>query len=170
MPYDFLNYLDKINTDQHIVYTVIRTIITYVYAVILIRIGNKRYQLRTPIDYILIVILGAVLGRTIYGGASLLSTLVASFVLVLLHWIFAVICFQSQRMGRIFKGTSVFIIKDNQLNWKTMKKYQITEHDLLEECRQQLNVNDLRLIKEAILERTGKISFILKKTKSITTK
>jgi len=41
-----------------------------------------------------------------------------------------------------------------------LKRHQVTEEDLRQVFREKLNASDLTTVKEARLERTGRISFI----------
>lgn len=157
---DLIYYFSKINSDQGLDVTIIRTVVTYIYAIFLIRLGNTRFRLDTPIDFIFIIIIGAVLGRTVYGGASLIATIASSFILMLLHKIFAKIAYKNKKIGAILKGRPYQLIKDGKIIWENMQKHSITEDDLLEGCHNCLNCNDLCEIKDAYLERNGKISFI----------
>lgn len=156
----FFDYLDKINSDPGITYLIIRSIIIYIYAVFLIRLGNKRFHFETAIDFILIIIIGSVISRAINGSSTLLAAMVGGFILTLLHWIFALAAFKSHKFGKIVKGSPLLLIENGVLNWPNLKKSQITETDLRETCREKLNHDQLEKIKEARLERTGKISFI----------
>jgi uncharacterized membrane protein YcaP (DUF421 family) len=159
---EILDYVKKINSDSAVQYTIIRTIITYVYAIFLLRISKIRFKLDTPFDFVLIIILGAVLGRTIYGGASLLSTMIASFLLIFLHFLFATLSLKHIPYGKLLKGEAKYLIKNNKLLFEEMRTNRITLEDLREECRLQLHTNDLFAVEEAYLERNGKISFVRK--------
>lgn len=158
-----LDVLNKINSDTSILYISIRTVIIYIYAIILLRIGNKRFHFATAFDIIFIIIVGSVLSRTIDGSATLLKAIVGSAILMFMHWLFAVIAFYSQSFGCLIKGKSDILVKDGKILWDTLKKNQVTQDDLLEMCREKLNHDNLENVKEARLERTGKISFIIYK-------
>lgn len=88
---DFLG----IGTDQDnmaIWQIALRAAIIYITAVILVRLGDKRFMGKnTAFDVILGIILGSVLSRTITGNAPFLATVGAGVLLVALHWIFSVI-------------------------------------------------------------------------------
>ena len=155
-------YLESINSSDAIVYILIRTIIIYIYAILLVRFGNKRFGIQTPFDFIIVVITGSILGRTIYGGASLIAMISASFVLFFLHYIFAIISFKSSKFGQYIKGKPAVLVQDGNINWDMMRQTQITKDDLQTLLRSKLHFDDLSIIKEARLERTGDISFILK--------
>src|ERR1051326_2947073 len=130
-----LFYLEKLNSSNGLVYILIRAVLVYIYAIFLLRFGKVRFQLYTPFDFVLIIILGAILGRTIYGGVSLIDTFIASFILILLHSLFALLALKHRPYGRLFKGEAIYLIKDNKIVSKNMRLHRITMEDLKEECR-----------------------------------
>lgn len=156
----WIYYLNKINSDPHLLYLFIRTFIIYVFAIFLIRVGNTRYNFETAFDYIFVFIIGAVLSRAINGASTLLSAMAGSSLLIFLHWLFAIFAFYSHGFGKLVKGKSVILIQDGQLIWSALKRHQVTEEDLKQVAREKLNERDLTNVKEARLERTGRISFI----------
>ncbi|AUH71452.1 DUF421 domain-containing protein [Legionella sainthelensi] len=158
-------YLNKINADHNLIYILIRTFIIYIYAIFLIRIGNRRFNLQTSFDFVLVIIMGSVLSRAINGSSTLVASMAASSVIIFLHWLFAFGAFQHHKIGIVLKGKPVILIKDGQIDWNVLKRNQITEEDLRESLREALHHDDLRQVKEARLERTGKLSFILNASK-----
>lgn len=154
-----MDLLVKINSDHSLFYIGIRTVLIYIYAIFLFRIGNKRFNLGTAFDFIFVIITGAVLSRSINGNSTLLQAMLGSFILVFFHWVFAIISFHSSKFGNLVKGQSILIIENGALNKKNLQKNQITQHDLKETCRETMHHDDLSKIKEARLERTGKITF-----------
>lgn len=68
-------------------------------------------------------------------------------------------------MGFIFKGCPHYLIKYGEVNYKNMRRFSISENDLLAQLRQKLNTEDYSLVDSAILGRTGNISFIKKEDK-----
>lgn len=156
----FLDYLDRINSDPALIYALARTLVIYIYAIFLIRIGNKRYNFGTPFDLILLVIIGSVLSRTINGDVKLYPAIIASLLLTCLHWLFALGAFYSHSIGRIIKGESCILIRDGKLNWDNLKRNQISQADLRESCREQMHHDNLGSVKEARIERSGRITFI----------
>ncbi|HHS8495036.1 TPA: YetF domain-containing protein, partial [Legionella anisa] len=65
----------------------------------------------------------------------------------------------------LIKGRPRILIKDGKIIWDVLEENQISKEDLLEIIRDKLKTDDLDQIKEAYLERTGKISFIIKNKK-----
>lgn len=153
--------LSELNNSSDLWPTIIRTVIVYLYAIFLIRF-TKRFHLETTFDFILMVILGAVLGRTIYAGTDLISTLVATFILILLHKFFAILTFYSKNFGKVIKGEDKILYNDGQFNINAMRKLQITQEDIYEACRRHLHITTLAPVKEIRLERTGNLSFVKK--------
>lgn len=143
-------------------FVLIRTAITYFFAIFLFRIGSKRFRLNSPLDFVVIVIIGAILGRTIYGGSSLFNTLFASLLIMILHEILARLSFISKRVGYIFKGCSRKLIDNGTIDWHRMRIETITEDDIIAICRKELKTDDLSQINTAYLERSGEITLIPK--------
>ncbi|QMT62069.1 YetF domain-containing protein [Legionella sp. PC997] len=84
-------------------------------------------------------------------------------VLIILHWLIAHWTFKSHRAGKILKGESKIVICNGKVNWDVLRKNQITKDDIMESVRETIHLDTLDNIKEARLERTGKLSFVLKK-------
>lgn len=157
-----MDILNQINTANDIEYVLIRTFITYLFAIVLFRWGGSRFRIRTPFDFIVVIIIGAILGRTIYGGSSLINMMAASFLIIALHTIIAKLAFINRTIGFLVKGKSLVLVENGELNWPVLKKHNITKEDLTELYRKEVKKEDLSEIKQAILERNGDISFIVK--------
>lgn len=157
-----LDILKWINTDNGLFFICLRGIIIYFFAVFLIRFGNRRFHLDTPIDFILIIILGSVLARAINGNSTLVAAIFCSTLLVVLHRILTIITFQSHLIGKILKGVPRKLIDNGHSNLNLLKEAAITQEDILEHCREKLNSNSLENVKDVLLERTGRITFVKK--------
>lgn len=142
----------------------VRAVVVFMAALVIIRIGNNRvFGKNSALDIVLGIIYGSVLSRAITGNSPFFPTLVAALVLVLLHNALAVVAFHSDfGFGYFVKGESVKLIEEGNLQEKALKKHCITKDDLREALRNSGNESDLSDIKSAYLERSGKISIILK--------
>lgn len=146
---------------------VVRTIIVFVFAVALVRIGQIRFLKKSSaFDAILYFMLGALMGDAITSSNNFYGILVAGLVLIFLHWILALLTYYSHGLGKIFKGKSYMLIKDGEILWDQMEKHKITEHDLQSSVRLSLNKSSFDGIKAAYLERNGDISFVKDDTKT----
>ena len=63
---------------------------------------------------------------------------------------------------REVKGEKVLLYRDGNFLKQNIDRVNITEHDILEDLRLNVQMNSLEKIKEAYMERTGKISFVKK--------
>jgi uncharacterized membrane protein YcaP (DUF421 family) len=139
----------------------VRSLIIYVAALAMVRVGEKRFLGKnTAFDVILGIILGSVTSRAINGSAALLATIVAGFVLVALHWLISFISFRSDRFGDIVKGTKRLIVEDGEILWDAMGKSNFSEQDLMSQVRTEGNTEDLGKVQRAYLERSGEVSLI----------
>ncbi|MFW5709728.1 MAG: DUF421 domain-containing protein [Chloroflexota bacterium] len=140
---------------------VIRAIVVYLSALLMVRIGEKRFfGKNTAFDIILGIIFGSVVSRAITGSSEFFPTLVAGLTLILLHWLFATLSFNFDWFGSFIKGNSRLLVKDGEILWEAMRKSHISEKDLMSALRLQGNIEKLDEVKEARLERSGNISVI----------
>jgi uncharacterized membrane protein YcaP (DUF421 family) len=105
----------------------------------LLRAGNKRFHLETAFDIIFIIIIGSILSRAINGSSTLLQAIVAGLGMVILHWIFAFLCWYSPFLNRLIKGTTTILIHNGELKWENLKRNLITQDDLRERSRDELH-------------------------------
>jgi hypothetical protein len=139
----------------------IRGIVIFFYALFLVRIGGTRiFGKNTSFDIVLGVILGSILSRALTANAKFIPTIAAAGTLILLHKLLASAAFRQKVIGHLIKGKETQLVQDGNILWKNMKKTSITEHDLKEALRSNVKTADLRSIKSAFIERSGKISFI----------
>jgi uncharacterized membrane protein YcaP (DUF421 family) len=139
----------------------LRAVIIFLSALLMLKIGNKRFLGRTTaFDFLLGIIIGSVLSRAITGNAPFFPSIAASFVLIGIHWLFGAIALKSSFFGKLVKGRTRPIIENGKINLKEMKKANLSKGDLEMEMRSETGSDNLDEIKYAYLERTGKISFL----------
>jgi uncharacterized membrane protein YcaP (DUF421 family) len=145
----------------------LRSILIFIFALVLIRVGKKRFLGRsTAFDIVLSVILGSVLSRSVNGSAQFLETLAASTTIVLLHWLMSFILVHSKKFANLIEGIPRQLISGGKIDHQVLKKSHLRESDLIESARIQGNVSDLNKIKESFLETSGQISVVIKSTES----
>lgn len=139
----------------------LRGAIVFLCSIAIVRFGDKRFLGRNAaFDAILVIILGSVLSRAINGHAAFFPTLGASAVLVLVHWLLATLAVHSSFVSYLVKGRDEVLVRDGQMDRAMMCKVKVTEGDLWESLRANGKVDDLAKVKEARLERNGKISVV----------
>lgn len=138
----------------------LRAVVVYVVTVIVVRLGKKRFLGRaTAFDVILGIMLGSVVSRAVTGNAPFLPALVASAVLVLMHFVFSGIALRWHGFGSLIKGNPRLLVRDGAINERNLRKAHMTEHDMWEDLRSK-SVARLAQVAEARLERSGQLSVI----------
>lgn len=141
----------------------IRAAIIFIVAIAYVRMAKKRFMAQaTAVDLVMVITFGSILSRGVNGGATLLSTLVAGFVLVVLQRIFAHFTAQSHRFGKIVKGSFETLIKDGIVDHVEMRTHDISMADLFSEMRINGRTDDVENVALATLERSGRISIVLR--------
>lgn len=142
----------------------VRAVVVFFVALVILRIGNHRiFGKNSAFDIVLGIIYGSVLSRAITGNSPFIPTLVAALVLVLLHKALATVAYHSSfGFGDFIKGEGVKLVEDGNLKRDALRKNSVTENDLEEALRKSGTEADLSRIKSAYLERSGKISVIMK--------
>jgi uncharacterized membrane protein YcaP (DUF421 family) len=139
-----------------------RAAVVYLLGLLLVRIGKSRFHGRpSAIDVVLGFMLGSLLSRGITGSASVSETLIASSVLVALHWCATAAACRWHFVGTLVKGRAKLVVEDGRLIRANMLSSHISEHDIYEAMRLAANINDLSLVKAAYKERSGLISIVL---------
>lgn len=133
-------------------------------ALLIIRMGNHRiFGKNSAFDIVLGIIYGSILSRAITGNSPFVPTIVAAFVLVMLHKLLAYFTFHTNfGLSSFIKGSPRTLVEDGKLQKKAMEENSITENDLTEAIRSSGSFAGVSRIKYAYLERSGKISVILK--------
>lgn len=142
----------------------LRGVIVFIASLAMIRLGSKRaLAQKTAFDAVLIVILASVLARAINGSASFFPTLGGSFVIVLLHRLFAFLANQWHPLGILIKGQPHVILREGQFDHAAMRRNHVSVHDFEEDMRLRAETEDKASIEIARIERCGDISFVKKK-------
>lgn len=148
--------------DLGILQVCLRGIIVFIVALILVRLADRRFLAKlSAFDVILGFVLASMFARAINGSAPFLPTFVAGLVLVLLHRAISTIAFHSDRFGILVKGDAEVLVERGVRRHTSLRRYNITEKDLLEEVRLNGNLGTLEGVEAATLERNGKISVVL---------
>ena len=138
----------------------LRAVVVYVVTVLIVRLGKKRFMGRaTAFDVILGIMLGSIVSRAVTGNAPFFPALIASGVLVAMHWLFSFIALRWHGFGAAVKGRPQLLVQDSQIKQQAMREAHMTEHDLWEDLRGK-SVSRLEEVAEARLERNGSLSVI----------
>jgi uncharacterized membrane protein YcaP (DUF421 family) len=140
-----------------------RGVIIFLVALILIRISGRRsFGVRTPLDNIIVILLGALLSRAIVGASAFVPVVVSSFVIVVVHRFCAWIIVQSSVMSRIFEGNKLVLFEKGRFLEKNMDKGLVCKEDVMQGVRKSALTDDLEKIDRVFMERNGEISALKK--------
>lgn len=141
----------------------LRGIIITLYAIIIFRINLSRlYGNHSSLDFIIYIILGAILGEAIVNNIPLLPSIIVSTLIILMYRALAYLTYKSQTLGKYIKGEKIIIIKDGNYIENNLRCTRITTNDVLQALRLQYGIDTIDSINTAILERGGQISFQMK--------
>jgi uncharacterized membrane protein YcaP (DUF421 family) len=140
--------------------TCARAAVVYLVLVAYVRFGKKRFLGEaTAFDAVLVIIIGSLASRAISGTAPFLASLAATFILIVLHWVISYFSQNSPVLSSLVKGNDTLLVKEGKVDRVALRKVHMSNDDLAEDLRQQ-GTEGPREVKEARLERSGKVSVI----------
>ncbi|MDB5279601.1 MAG: hypothetical protein JWR61_4556 [Ferruginibacter sp.] len=141
-----------------------RGVLVFLTALIIMRIGSVRtFGKESAIDHVVMIILGGILSRVITGASPFVPVMASTFTIIILHRLLARICIYNHTIGDIIKGKKRVLYSNNKIIESNMKKVLVSEEDLKQGVRLELNEHDTKHVDEILIERNGEIS-IVKKT------
>jgi uncharacterized membrane protein YcaP (DUF421 family) len=142
---------------------VLRAIFLYFFIFAVTRvIGRRELSQLAPFDIILLIVAGdaiqqgltqddySVTGAVLVVGTFAVLTLVTSYA-----------SFRFARLRPVLEGEPIVIIQNGKLLDRNVKRERLTEEEIAEEARQQ-QIGSLDEVAWAVLENSGKVSFIKK--------
>ena len=143
-----------------------RAILLFFASLVLVRIaGMRAFGRKSPFDITILVLLGAVLSRAVYGASPALPIVAASFVLVVVHRLVAIVASYSPRFERIVKGRTRVLWHDGDLDERAMHRAGISVTDLDEAVRRYRHEHDRFAVHEIRLETSGELTVIEERAK-----
>ncbi|RFZ92926.1 DUF421 domain-containing protein [Mucilaginibacter conchicola] len=140
-----------------------RGVVMFIIALILIRISGRRsFGVRTPLDNIITISLGAVMSRAIVGASDFVPVVVCCLVIVLLHRLFGWLIAHSKAFGRFIEGDKMVLFEDGKFQNDHLKKALVCEEDVMQGVRKSVATEDMAKIEKVYMERNGEISSIKK--------
>jgi uncharacterized membrane protein YcaP (DUF421 family) len=140
----------------------LRAIIVYLAMIVFVRFGKKRFLSRaTAFDAILVIVIGSTAARAITGNAPFFETLASVFVLIALHWLISLMTSARPSLGSFVSGHSAVLVRNGRVDRQALARAHMSDDDLAEDLREE-GVDSPAKVKEARLERSGKLSAIRK--------
>jgi uncharacterized membrane protein YcaP (DUF421 family) len=140
-----------------------RAVVIFFISLLLVRIsGIRTLGRQSAFDILTSLMLGSILGRSVVASQSFFGSILAVFLLMLLHRLTAWVTYRSKKTGAIIKGEELLLMKEGEWKKNNLSKSHITEEDVMEALRHDINKTSLDEIREVYLERSGEISIIKK--------
>ena len=137
-----------------------RSLALFFIAIALVRIGGMRaFSRKSSFDIIILVNLGAVMSRAIYGASPAAPILAASLVLVVVHRVVAIIAARVPHIERLVKGRAEVVYREGVLADRVMSRAGISRADL-EEAVRKAHHRSLAEVHEIQLEASGDLNVV----------
>jgi uncharacterized membrane protein YcaP (DUF421 family) len=142
---------------------VVRGIVIFAFLFVLMRaVGRRELSTLQPFDLILLVVVGdAVQQGLTQDDYSVTGALLAIGTIAVLQVGLSYVSFRFPRARPYIDGSPLVIVQDGEPIERNMKRERLTLDDLREEARQQ-SIATLDEVAWAVIETSGKISFIKK--------
>jgi uncharacterized membrane protein YcaP (DUF421 family) len=142
---------------------VVRTIVVFVFLMILMRvIGRRELSSLQPFDLILLIVLGDAVQQSLtQDDYSLTGGLLVVGTFAVLQVFVSWLGYRFPKARPILEGDPIIVVQDGEPIERNLKRERLTLGELAEAARQE-GIEHLADVKWAVLETTGKLSFIKK--------
>ena len=114
----------------------LRALFLFCYGLLLLRLGARRMLAGgTPLDILIMVVLGSSLSRALTGNSPMIAVMAASAALVAFHWLLSAITFRFPALGVIAKGKTRMLINGGRIDSSALSDGLISRADLDESLR-----------------------------------
>lgn len=140
---------------------VLRSAVIFVFLFVVMRaIGRRELSQLQPFDLILLVVLGDLITQgVIQSDLSVTGSFLAVGTFALLSVLVSYLSFRFARLRPILDGEPIVVVQDGTVIEANLRRERLTREDVEEEARLQ-KIERLADVKWAVLETSGKISFI----------
>jgi uncharacterized membrane protein YcaP (DUF421 family) len=138
-----------------------RGVAKFFIAFILIRLSGRRsFGIRTPLDNIITISLGAIMSRAIAGVSPFVPVLICCFVIVLLYRVFGWLIAYIESFARFVVGDKFPLYENGTLIRENLRKGLVCQEDVMQGVRKSTLAESLDGIDMMYMERNGEISAI----------
>ena len=142
---------------------VLRAVVLYFLILLVTRvIGRRELSSLAPFDLILLIVVGDAIQQGLtQDDYSVTGAVIVVVTILMLQIATSYVSFRSSRARTVLEGEPIIILQDGAVIESTMKRERLTPEEVAEEARQQ-QIDSLERVAWAVLEPSGKISFIQK--------
>ena len=137
-----------------------RAIVVVVWGLFLIRCAGRRvFGKWAALDIVVAIVVGSNLSRALTGNAPFIGTLIATALMIALHWLLAYLAARYALWSFLTEGRAVRLATRGNLQIKTLHRHGVTENDIAEALRQSA-ASDVGEVEAMFLEASGKIVIV----------
>lgn len=142
---------------------VLRAAFMYGFVLLVTRIvGRRELSTLEPFDLVLLVVIGDLVQQGVtQSDYSVTGLMIAVGTIALLQAGVSWAGFRSKRVALVLEGEPIVIVQDGELIEGNLRRERLDEDEVLESAREQ-NIGSLDDVAWAILETSGKMTFIKK--------
>jgi len=142
---------------------VIRAAVAFLFILLLTRIvGRRELNTLEPFDLILLVTIGDLVQQGVtQNDFSVTGLALAVGTIAVLTVLFSYLPWRFQILRPVLEGEPVILIEDGSVIEKNLRRHRLTHEEVAAEARFQ-QIDSLDAVRWAVLETSGKISFIKK--------
>ena len=146
---------------------VIRAALAFVFVYALTRIiGRRELAQLQPFDLIFLVVIGDLIQQGVtQNDLSVTGLILVVSTIGLLQVCSSYLSFRFRRLRPVLNGEPVVIIENGRFIERNLKRERLTPDDVAEEMRQN-QIHSLDEVQWAVLETSGKMSFLKKSSSS----
>lgn len=136
-----------------------RTLVIYVYTLVLIRwIGSRSIAQLSLVEFLLVIALGSAVGDAMfYADVPLLHAMVVITLVVLLDKGLGYLVAHKPKLEDLIEGKSVEVVRDGIIDCRALGRLNLGHDELFEQLRLK-EVGDLGQVRAAYLETNGSFS------------
>lgn len=139
----------------------VRSLAMFFVALVLVRIaGMRSFGRKSSFDSIIVIMLGAVLSRAVYGASPFWPIVSAAAVMVVVHRVIAMLTSRVGWVEHVVKGRTATLYRNGEIDWRAMHRAGISRKDLDEAVRARTGRRSLDEVDEIRLEASGELSVI----------
>jgi uncharacterized membrane protein YcaP (DUF421 family) len=142
---------------------VLRAAFMYGFVLLVTRIvGRRELSTLEPFDLVLLVVIGDLVQQGVtQSDYSVTGLMIAVGTIALLQAGVSWAGFRSKRVALVVEGEPIVLVQDGELIEGNLRRERLDEDEVLESAREQ-NIGSLDDVAWAILETSGKMTFIKK--------
>jgi uncharacterized membrane protein YcaP (DUF421 family) len=137
-----------------------RTVLVYVFVLVIIRLlGKREIGNFSAFDFLVALMIGEVVDEIIYANVSIGMGFAVIGAIGVLEYVNSWATYKSKWISKLTSGSPTVIIERGHLNRRGMAQERISEEEIWANLRMQ-GITDLKEVKVGTIETDGEISFV----------